>query len=204
MNAGGQMLPALADEVREVAQAALERHAAQLQLDGVDVALHVSPWSLAETGVGGYTPLPYFAQITVDPANPNFARCWRSELPATIAHELHHARRWRGPGYGSTLLEALVSEGLAQHYEAQDRGEAPVYAHIPADLPALWATVQAELGASGYDHARWFFGGAELPRWAGYTLGFELVRRFLAYAGGDALTHADVPAQRIQAAWPCT
>lgn len=202
MNAGAQIPVSLAGEVREVAQASLKRHAALLELDGVDVALHVSPWSLAETGVGGYAPLSYFIQITVDPANANFARCWRTELPATIAHELHHARRWCGPGYGHTLLETLVSEGLAQHYEAQDRGEAPIYARLSADLPSLWATAQAELGAASYDHARWFYGAAELPRWAGYTLGFELVRRFLNDEGGNALIHAEVPAQRVRAAWP--
>ncbi|WP_425148489.1 DUF2268 domain-containing putative Zn-dependent protease [Deinococcus sp.] len=140
--------------------------------------------------------------MTVDPANPNFARCWRAELPATIAHELHHLRRWRGPGCGATLLEALVSEGLAQHYELSERRTPPIYAHISADLDALWKLAQSELDESRYDHARWFFGVAELPRWAGYALGFELVRRFFERAAGDALTHAEVSAQDVRVVWP--
>lgn len=203
MNAGGHLSPALADEVREVAGAALTRHAARLGLDGVDVAVYVTPWTLPETGVGGYAPLPHWIQITLTPENPNFASHWRQEVPATLAHELHHARRWRGPGYGQTLLEALVSEGLAQHYEAEERGEVPPYAHITADLEPLWERAQAELDAPNYSHPAWFYGSetAGLPRWAGYALGHELVRRFLGAEGGDALTHADTPAERFRTAW---
>ncbi|WP_415790771.1 hypothetical protein [Deinococcus saxicola] len=96
MNAGGHLSPTLENEVREVAQAALIRQAARLGLDGVDVALSVSPWGLPETGIFGYAPLDHLVQITLDPHNPHFAAGWRTELPATLAHELHHARRWRG------------------------------------------------------------------------------------------------------------
>jgi hypothetical protein len=36
-------------------------------------------------------------------------------LPVSLAHELHHSSRIRtGPGYGRTLGEAMVSEGLAE------------------------------------------------------------------------------------------
>lgn len=32
-----------------------------------------------------------------------------------------------------------------------------------------------------YDHGTWFYGtGPEIPRWTGYTVGFELVRLYLA------------------------
>lgn len=204
MNAGGLLAGELAAELRAVAEAALTRQAARLELDGVDVALYVNPsWTLPETGIGGYTPTSHWLQLTLDPSNPNFADGWRVELPATLAHELHHARRWRGPGYGHRLLEALVSEGLAQHYEAEERDKPPPYAIIPADLNALWRRAQAELDSSDYSHPAWFFGAeaASLSRWAGYALGFELVRRFLVREGGDAVTWADAPAERFQDAW---
>lgn len=44
-----------------------------------------------------------------------------TDVPATIIHELHHCSRSAGRGYGRTLLEALVSEALAQHFEADFR-----------------------------------------------------------------------------------
>lgn len=203
MNAGGLLSPGLAARVRERAEAALTRHAAQLRLDGVDVAVRVAPWTLPETGVLGYAPLPHYVDITLTPDNPNFMHGWRTELPATLAHELHHARRWRGPGYGQTLLEALVSEGLDQHYETEERGGPPPYARIPADLDSLWQRAQAELDSPEYSHPDWFFGSKaeRLPRWTGYALGYELVRRFLACEGGDAVTHADTSAHLFREAW---
>lgn len=203
MNAGGLLPPGLEAEVREVAGAALVRHAGRLRLDGVDVAVDVTPWTLPETGVGGYAPLAHWVQVTLTPENPNLAASWRTEVPATLAHELHHARRWRGPGYGKTLLGALVSEGLAQHFEAEERGGPPPYARITDELESLWQRARAELDSPTYGHDAWFYGSesAGLPRWAGYALGYELVRRFLARQGGDAVTHAGAPAGEFRNTW---
>jgi len=40
------------------------------------------------------------------------------------------------------------------------------------------------------DHAEWFFGSGDLPRWAGYTLGFDIVSGYLRRH--PALTAADL------------
>lgn len=201
MNAGGHLSPALETEVRAVAGAALTRHAARLGLDGVDIALYVSPWDLPETGIFGYAPLAHFVEIRLNPDNPNFAARWRTELPATVAHELHHARRWQGPGYGQTLLEVLVSEGLAQMNELNERsGEPPPYARAGVDLDGLWARAVPLLDRTDHNFEAWFFGSeAEgLPHWGGYSLGHELVRRHLARVGGDAAGHVHAAAEEFR------
>lgn len=206
MNASGKLTPALETELRQVMESALNRQAATLELDGVDVAVRVLPWGLPETGVRGYAPAGHYVELTVNPDNPHFAGCWRTELPATLAHELHHAKRWQGVGYGQTMLEVLVSEGLAQHYEISERRAPPPYALAPANLPELWQRAEPLLNTTDYGYEAWFFGSEEqnLPRWAGYALGYELVRRFLAVNGGDAVMHANAPAEAFRQVWPFT
>lgn len=204
MNAGRHLSPALEAEVRGVVQAALTQQAARLGLDGVDVAVSVSPWGLPETGIFGYAPLDHLVQITLNPDNPHFAASWRTELPATVAHELHHARRWQGPGYGSTLLEVLVSEGLAQANELDERGgEPPPYARAGVDLDALWARALPLMDRSDHNFEAWFYGSEadNLSRWGGYSLGYELVRRHLARVGGDAAGHVHTAARDFREAW---
>ncbi|TSA88170.1 hypothetical protein FNU79_01875 [Deinococcus detaillensis] len=177
--------------------AELIRLAALLSLEGVDVALFVDPaWCIPELGLGGYAPTGYRLQLTIDPENSHFIASWRRELPVALAHELHHLRRWRGPGYGQTLREALASEGLAQHFEAAQRGELPIYAQPSGDLAALWERARPLLDAPTYNHNAWFYGSEaeQLPRWAGYQLGYEQVKRGLERLGGDAVSHAETPA----------
>ena len=202
LNAGEQFSPELAAGLRAVVEKALARFATELDLDGVDVVLMSSTFTLPETGVHGYVPNAHQVDLSVTPGGPAFERLWLTEVPATLAHELHHVRRWRGPGYGETLLEALVSEGLAQHFEAGFRGKPPIYAQPTMDLATLWERAQPQLSAP-HDHAAWFYGSQtqDFPRWSGYALGYELVRRFFAAQGGDAVSHANTPASAFEGAW---
>ncbi|WP_369409440.1 DUF2268 domain-containing putative Zn-dependent protease [Deinococcus arboris] len=184
-----------------MAREAFTRHTGRLGLDGVDAVLYASPWTIPETGMVGNAPDGYSVHLAVTPQSPQFLDHWQRELPATLAHELHHAKRWRHAGLG-TLLEALVFEGLAQHYEVEERGEPPLYAQPTTDLGALWARAREQLDGP-YDHQAWFLGsvGQDLPRWGGYALGFELVRQFLQREGGDAVIHASTPAEQFRSAW---
>lgn len=148
---------------------------------------------IPELGVGGYSPGPHLAFVAVEPENPTF-RDWVRTIPATIAHELHHVARWRGPGYGTTLLDSLVSEGLTCLYENEFSGALPVYAkNLGIDLNQLWADAVPDLDRADL-HTSWFF---DVPhgRWAGYVLGTELCRRYLDRAGLSAAeaVHVDAP-----------
>lgn len=155
-------------------------------------------------GIGGYTFGPGDVDIVVDAAYPGLARILPERLPPLAAHELHHTARWQGIGYPyMTLLEAMVTEGLADHFAIELLG-APVPPWcdaFPESQTAQWlARARPELDSAGYDHPAWFFGrGTELPNFAGYTLGYRLVRDYLASQPGSSaasLVHAPAEAFR--------
>jgi uncharacterized protein YjaZ len=82
------------------------------------------------------------------------------------------------------LLDALVSEGLADHFSVEVTGEdAPPWAVALTheQLAAMSARAREEYDNSRYDHRAWFFGSEEsaIPRWTGYSLGFQLMGDYL-------------------------
>jgi Predicted Zn-dependent protease (DUF2268) len=151
--------------------------------------------SIPEVGVGGFTdPQDGDVFVWIDDTPPSgLPAALRTWVPATLAHELHHSSRIRmGPGYGSTLGEALVTEGLADHFAAEVFPRTPLapWDHaLSADQEhALWERAQPDLWGSYSlgDHQRWFFGGSGIPRWAGYTLGYRIVEAYLGTARSAA------------------
>ncbi len=159
-----------------------------------------------ETGVGGFTN-PTTGNVLVSIAENVDRDDLTTWLPATLAHELHHSSRIRtGPGYGWTLGEALVTEGLAEHFVAEVFPSTPPRPWdnaFPSEREsAIWHQAQQELNGpdSDEDHRRWFFGAGRLPRWAGYTLGYKIVAAYLR-ANRKASKAVTIPADRVIAAY---
>ncbi len=121
-------------------------------------------------------------------------------VPATLAHELHHSSRIRtGPGYGRTLGEAMVSEGLADHFANEAFSTTPPQPWASSlsenQEHAVWQRAEPQLW-SAHDHRLWFFGGPDIPRWAGYSLGYSIVEKFLD-GGRSAAGSVEVPARIV-------
>ncbi|WP_138466845.1 DUF2268 domain-containing putative Zn-dependent protease [Poseidonocella sp. HB161398] len=202
INARGQLDPAEAP-LREGIAAASDLLADGVPDLAVDIVVQVSafpaPQPLAVSGAalsrGRIDLMADMAQFR-DPATD--AARYRGQSLRTMLHEYHHALRWEGPGYGRTLGEALVSEGLAQvfvHERADTPPEPWETALDEASQAALAARAEASFGEAGYSHPGWFFGMGSLPQWAGYALGAALVRRYLAETPGTtALGLAHAPA----------
>jgi uncharacterized protein YjaZ len=127
-------------------------------------------------------------------ATRDLAKSLRVWLPREIAHELDHTARIQvGPGYGSTLLDELVTEGMADAFSLQSSFETPRipwdHALTKAQERTVWARARRHLGQN-VDHAEWFFGSGDLPRWTGYTIGFDIVSSYLRMHPGT--TAADL------------
>jgi hypothetical protein len=190
-------------DIEAVIVATMERVDAALPgpIPEIDVSAHDG--SPPAGSVGGFSS-PYGGDIsiTVYPNGDDFRKTMRVWLPPVIAHEMHHSSRiLAGPGYGSTLLQALVTEGLAQHFaeEVFPGTPKPPWDHplSRAEEHALWKKAQLRLHDSRYDHDVWFHGAGNIPGDAGYNIGYNLVVRFLnrqhTTAGEEVLT----PSARI-------
>ena len=169
----------------------------------IDIVCYVNPQStIPEIGIGGFTPNAHTIFISLDPNHKYFRHALRNALPRTLAHELHHAVRWLKPGYGQTLGEALVTEGLAAHFELEVFGGKPNAWDISVrgkKLNRLLTRSRPEWHTP-YNHNAWFFGSKErnIPRWTGYALGYNLVDQALkANPSWKPSALVNVPVSRI-------
>lgn len=130
--------------------------------------------TIPEYGIGGNSPGPHHIYIAF---NPKSSAITQQGLEETLLHEIHHCMRWRGPGYGSTLGEAIISEGLACLYEEQHSGKVPIYAKVKIKNNQI-AEAKKELDLKKYNHAKWFFGTGNIDKWFGYSYGYKLCKDY--------------------------
>jgi uncharacterized protein YjaZ len=181
LDADGQLEP-IRDSISRAFHAALVAIRKHLAVDTVDVVVRSGERVIPDIGMVGFCRSVREVSLTVNPASPAAALDFDRNFTSTLAHELHHAMRRRGPGYGTTLWEALVTEGLACQFEAQVVGRLPSYA-VPANaevMAAALARARSE-GSQNYSHEDWFFGkvSTDSPRGIGYRLGTDIVGRVL-------------------------
>lgn len=141
--------------------------------------------TIPELGIAGACYRRAVVFFTLDPENENFeASLAAGEVRKLLTHELHHSFRHATCGYGTRLSEVLVTEGLADAFEVEINGgdgHAWCHAIAPGDWAAALERAERELSAETYDHPGWFYGSdRSLPRWAGYTIGYHLVKTYLA------------------------
>ncbi|MFT9064224.1 MAG: DUF2268 domain-containing putative Zn-dependent protease [Acetobacter persici] len=177
------------------AYTALSHH---VQLPEIDVLIQRAEGrTIPEFGLSGRAYRASLFALSVDPDNPNFAKSLLDgTLTRQIVHEAHHCFRMAGPGYGRTLGEALVSEGLAGRFvqHVLHSHPEPWEAALPVSDLKTFGVQASTLSKTQYDHARWFFGRGPLPRWFGYTLGYEIVGDWLLNTHPEAVDWINIPA----------
>ena len=151
---------------------------------------------IPEIGLVGYAPSATHFSLTFDSTNPHFAPSLADgTLRRQVAHEVHHCLRHAGPGYGQSLGEAVVSEGLAGQFVNRLYGTPPELWERAVEAKVAWRFLpdDRELASPMHDHNAWFFGvGGRYPRWLGYTLGYLIAGRWRALnpeASGERLVN---------------
>jgi uncharacterized protein YjaZ len=139
-----------------------------------------SDWTIPETGENGYTPSEDWIQLYINiKKKKNLTKIINEHVPATIYHEMNHAARWRSSNFGNNLLEVIVSEGLASVFEKEQwKSFVPPWTKLNKREISNFLKIINERNKnkdSTFNHAEWFFGQGELPRWIGYKLGVHIV-----------------------------
>jgi hypothetical protein len=192
-------------DLRALMVSGLDEVEERLELPHTTVLVVYNPKGvIPETGEGGIAaPSTGRVTISLDPDHKRFVSALTRWVPLTIAHELHHSTRiLNGPGYGETLMEAIVTEGLAQVFTEEVAPDAPATPWSRAlneqKVGRMWPQAREESSGGSYDHAAWFFGSQELPRWAGYSIGYRLIRSYLQdHPAETAASLVDSPARAI-------
>lgn len=155
-----------------------------MQIDDMQIRVLADPGNvIPELGMNGYNPGTNEVILYFDPQSSSLSQSLENSLSSILSHELHHAKRRRTAGYGSTLLQAMISEGLADHFSMEvTQSGPPIWSKVltATQLESLQQKASQDWNSSPYNHSRWFFGnGEDIPRWTGYSIGFELVRLYL-------------------------
>lgn len=175
-----------------------------IPVDGVKFTINQRPGGIVPgIGAGGCCFVADLVSLDVDPRLDLTNERSRRIVRYTVAHELHHAARWRSVGSGRIFSEHMVFEGLADHFARQ----------IEPEMLMPWTRPMSSYGRfmcrcqlplvlrpRRYNRGVWFFRGSRwrgIPRWAGYSLGFEIVGRYLQAVGKRASDCHAIPAAEV-------
>ena len=142
------------------------------------------PMIIPENGAGGFTFSADFIRINIDDK-----KATENLISENVVHELCHAARWgKNDEWAKTLFDGLIFEGLACVLEAEfvkDKSEKSLFIETILECTddenkKILDLLQDKLDSNEYNYDEIFFNGkSNLPRWAGYSLGYYLVKKYL-------------------------
>jgi hypothetical protein len=165
----------------------------------IELAAQTGTFVIPETGELGTAWSPRRVNWTVDPTRTGgVAAIARTELRATLFHELHHlARGWtvRGGTPRAHFVDGVISEGLATAFERDFGGRRPPWGDYPPEA-AAWVTELLALPLAA-SYQQWMFQHPDGRRWIGYRAGTYLADRAIAASGRSAAQLARTSAREI-------
>ncbi len=173
------------DKITKNSEEAIWNVVSKIPISKIDILIYNNKYKvIKEIGIGGYTGyIGNKIDISINMSYKDLKTSINNELKRTIAHEMHHAMRMQTIGYGETLLDGIISEGLADHFDEEIYGKR---------IPGIWtAALSSEdihlylkkaksmFNSTEYNHAEWFFGTDKIPKWTGYSLGYYIIDKYL-------------------------
>ncbi len=165
----------------------------------IEVAAQTGTFVIPETGEVGSAVAPARVNWTVDPSRfGGIASIAQSSLRHTLYHECHHLVRFarlRNPEVAATLMDRVISEGLATAFQRDFSGWRPPYGDYPDDVLA-WVEELLEVPESErWD--QWMFRHPDGRRWIGYRAGTYIADRAISESGQSAAELVVTPHEEI-------
>ncbi len=142
------------------------------------------PMIIPENGAGGFTFSADFIRIIIDDK-----KATENLISENVVHELCHAARWgKNDEWIKSLFDGLLFEGLACVLEDEFANNNPektlfmrtILERSDEENEKILAVVREKLDSNEHNYDEIFFNGNDkLPRWAGYSLGYYLVKKYL-------------------------
>lgn len=142
------------------------------------------PMIIPENGAGGFTFSADFIRINIDDK-----KATKNLISENVVHELCHAARWgKNDEWIKSLFDCLIFEGLACVLEVEfvkDKTEKSLFIktileRTDDENKKILDLLQDKLYSNKYNYDEIFFNGNDkLPRWAGYSVGYYLVKKYL-------------------------
>ena len=148
--------------------------------------------TILEDGISGRT---YSSRLIILVIDKREAIISEDVIFETICHEMSHSLRWEKlPEYSKTLFDSVIMEGLAivlEEKAMEDTGREKKQFFLKemqntdqAAIDRLISQLSESFDEEQYDYDTIFYTGNEgQPRWAGYRLGYYLVKEYLARTG---------------------
>ena len=132
---------------------------------------------ISQIGMGASAMDESWINITVNPKK--FGIFIEKYLPGLIYHEASHIFRGHFNQYGRTLLQTVVSEGLAIVLEEENIPNLTVLYGIYSEKSILKyiSTFKKKMHSKKFNYSEWFFGTGKYPNWLGYYIGAYIVRK---------------------------
>lgn len=193
----------VSDSIRKIFDTTLENIIPLTEAVETDIVVRNSPSNcIPELGISGrYTKDARCIDIYLDLDNQYLKENFESEISRTLIHEYMHVVReqyitWEN----NTFLEALIAEGLTQSFEVEVQPNLPpsIYATAltPVELAIAWTKAKDILDQRELNDD-WFFGGNEIKKWTGYSLGYKLVQDKIKQSGLKASELYKLPSKEF-------
>ncbi|WOJ95549.1 DUF2268 domain-containing putative Zn-dependent protease [Congregibacter brevis] len=185
--------------LQEQVELSIETVSKHLTIDADVCISHSSTHCNKELGIGGFAFTPNLMQIFLDVDHKNFVNAVNTEILCVLAHEAHHCKRMGAVPNDYSLIDSMVTEGLACQCEL-DIGGGNKSSFIPDSVIAstnnLISVMLPHLKETEYCFDTYFLGKdpEKLPKYAGFAVGFDIVGRYLKANGMSAADAASVPA----------